>query len=133
MTGIDGFLAFEHNDGEVLDYRGRDVSEEGLQAEHPDETPLKRGPGEAGYHHPEFWAGVSARRYRGRPTPPRLPGGRVHGSRRRHRPTRRPAGRGHSGVRAPRLAPGLLGRTLPRLPNAAPSAPGTEDVTRFAR
>jgi hypothetical protein len=54
MTGIDGFLAIEHNDSEVLDYRSGDVGEEGLQAEHPDETPLKRGPGAAGYYHPEF-------------------------------------------------------------------------------
>jgi hypothetical protein len=30
MTGIDGFLAIEHNDSEVLDYRSGDVGEEGL-------------------------------------------------------------------------------------------------------
>ena len=59
MTGIDGFLALEHHDGEVLNNRGRDVGEKGLQAEHPDETPLKRGPGAAGYHHPEFLGGAS--------------------------------------------------------------------------
>jgi hypothetical protein len=59
MTGIDGFRALEHHDSEVLDDRGRDGGEEGLQAEHPDETPLKRGPADAGYHHPEFLRGAS--------------------------------------------------------------------------
>ena len=59
MTGVDGFLALVYNDSEVIDYLGRDGGKEGLQAEHPDETPLKRGPGDTGYHHPEFWGGIS--------------------------------------------------------------------------
>src|SRR4029450_7570402 len=59
MTSIDGFLAIEHNDSEVLDYRSCDMGEEGLQAEHPDETPLKRGAGDAAHHHPEFLGGAS--------------------------------------------------------------------------
>src|SRR5262245_41677106 len=54
MASIDRLFAIEHNDSEVLNYRGRDVGEEGLQAEHPNETPLKRGPSDAGHHHPEF-------------------------------------------------------------------------------
>ena len=59
MTGIDGYLAIEHNYGEVLDYCSHDVGEEGVQAEHPDETPLKRGPADAGHHHPEFLSSAS--------------------------------------------------------------------------
>jgi hypothetical protein len=59
MTGVNGFLTFEDNDSEIIDYLGRDGGEEGLQAEHPDETPLKCSPGDTGYHHPEFWGGIS--------------------------------------------------------------------------
>src|SRR5687768_8406718 len=59
MTGIDGFLAIEHNDSKVLNNLGRHVGQEGLQAEHSNEASLKRGPGDTGYHYPEFLGGIS--------------------------------------------------------------------------